>query len=82
MTGYSLLFTPNCHGSTAGCQPDKAVLSPAGHYSILLPAGNYTVTGLDPSCSWVGCSTAFPKTVVVEGGMQVVFNINIDTGIR
>jgi hypothetical protein len=30
----------------------------------------------------MGCASAFPKTVVVEGGMQLVFNINIDTGIR
>ncbi len=81
MTGYSLVFTPQCQGSSS-CQPVKAALNPAGHYSVLLPAGEYTVTGLYPSCTWVGCSSAFPKTVTVEGGMQLVFDVNIDTGIR
>lgn len=81
MTGYSLVFTPQCPESS-NCQPSTAELSPGGHYSILLPAGNYSVTGLHPSCSWMGCSSAFPKTVAVEGGMQLVFNVDIDTGIR
>jgi len=82
MSGYSLVFTPQCSGSSSNCQVSRAVLSPGGHYSILLPAGNYSVTGLYPSCNWMGCSSAFPKTVAVEGGMQLVFNVNIDTGIR
>ena len=80
MTGYSLVFTPQCSGS--GCQSRMAQLSPAGHYSILLPPGNYSVTGLYPDCKWMGCSSAFPKTVTVEGGMQIVFDVSIDTGIR
>ena len=81
MTGYALVFTPQC-AATIGCQSSTAELSPGGHYSILLPAGNYSVTGLSPSCDWVGCSSAFPKSVVVEGGMQLVLNVEIDTGIR
>lgn len=82
MTGYSIVFTPQCAVSALNCKALTASLSPAGHYSILLPEGTYTVTGLNPSCSWVGCSSAFPKTVAVEGGMQLVLNFEIDTGIR
>ncbi len=78
MTGYSVIFTPQC----AGCQSQTAALNPAGHYSILLPPGSYAVTGLDPSCPWVGCSTAFPQPVTVVGGMQVELDVQIDTGIR
>ena len=82
MSGYSLVFTPQCSGSSSNCQARTAELSPGGHYSILLPAGNYSVTGLYPSCNWAGCSSAFPKTVTVDGGMQLVFNVDIDTGVR
>lgn len=81
MTGYSLIFTPRCVG-TAGCSPIVAPLAPSGHYSVLLNPGEYSVTGLAPSCQWVGCPSAFPRTVTVEGGMQLVFDVNIDTGIR
>jgi hypothetical protein len=82
MSGYSLVFTPQCSESPSNCQARTAELSPSGHYSILLPAGNYSVTGLYPSCNWMGCSSAFPKTITVEGGMQLVFSVDIDTGIR
>jgi hypothetical protein len=82
MSGYSIVFTPQCPGSAGSCQAVTAPLSYAGHYSILLPPGAYTVTGLSPACKWMGCSTAFPKIVTVEGGMQLVFNVQIDTGIR
>jgi hypothetical protein len=83
LTGYSLEFASVCP-SFSSCQPTiaRAPLSPSGHYSILLPAGNYSFTGLYPSCKWLGCSSAFPKSVVVEGGMQLVLDFNIDTGIR
>jgi len=83
LTGYSLEFTSQCPTtSTCQTQLSKAALSPSGHYSALLPAGNYTVTGLYPSCNWKGCSATFPKMILVEGGNQLVLNINIDTGIR
>jgi len=83
LSGYSLVFTPQCSSTSfSNCQTSKAELGPSGHYSIPLPAGNYSVTGLYPSCNWVGCSSAFPKTVTVEGGIQLVLNVNIDTGIR
>ncbi len=81
MSGYRLVFTPQCAAS-ASCEPSSAPLSPSGHYSILLPAGNYTVTGLSPSCQWQGCSSAFPKDVTVQGGMQITLDFTIDTGIR
>jgi len=81
MTGYSLVFTPQCVGQS-GCTPVLAPLSPGGHYAALLSPGNYAVTGLSPSCQWVGCASAFPQTVSVVGGMQLVFNVEIDTGIR
>ena len=38
MSGYSLVFTPQCSGSSSNCQARTAELSPGGHYSILLPA--------------------------------------------
>jgi hypothetical protein len=82
LSGYSLVFTPQCTVSASDCNATMAALGPGGHYSIFLPAGNYSVTGLYPSCDWVGCSSAFPKTITVEGGMQLVFNVGIDTGIR
>lgn len=80
MTGYSVVFTLQCTGST--CPSAMAPLNPAGHYSILLPPGSYLVTGLSPKCPWTGCSTAFPQSVAVVGGMQIELNVEIDTGIR
>lgn len=80
ITGYSLVFVPQCLG--AGCKTLRAEILSAGHYSVLLPAGTYVVTGLYPSCDWLGCSHVFPASVVVEGGMQQVLNFDIDTGIR
>jgi hypothetical protein len=80
--GYSLVFAPRCAGAPQSCETLMASIAPSGHYSILLDPGNYTVTGLYPSCPWPGCSTAFPKNVTVVGGMQIVYNFDIDTGIR
>ena len=80
MGGYSLVFAFQCP-SAPDCKSMAAVLSPAGHYSILLDPGNYTVTGLSPSCGWPGCSTAFPRGVTVQGGSQIVVNFDVDTGI-
>jgi hypothetical protein len=84
LTGYSLVFVSQCPDTQTSCQVQTimAQLSPSGHYSIFVPGGNYTVTGLAPSCAWIGCSSAFPKSIVVEGGMQLEFDVNIDTGIR
>ena len=81
MTGYSLVFTPQC-ASQSGCGPILASLTPGGHYSVLLTPGDYSVTGLSPSCQWAGCASAFPRTIKVVGGMQLVFDVDIDTGIR
>ncbi len=80
LSGYSLQFTSVCQG--APCQSYLATIAPSGHYSILLAQGQYSITGLVPSCNWVGCFTTFPLTVEVVGGSQIVANINIDTGIR
>jgi hypothetical protein len=89
ISGYSLEFTFLCQGeSTASpstiCETQNysATISPSGHYSALLPAGTYSITGLKPSCNWQGCATTFPQTVVVQGGNQLVLNLNIDTEIR
>jgi len=90
LTGYSLLFASQCGTAASSVQTSSscqsqaysAQIAPSGHFSILLSPGNYTVTGLSPACSWVGCSTTFPKVVTVEPGQQSVININIDTGIR
>jgi hypothetical protein len=89
LSGYSLLFSPQCGtkgsaSSSASCEEStySAPIAPSGHYSILLAPGNYTITGLSPSCQWVGCASSFPQSVVVEAGQQLVVNINIDTGIR
>ena len=83
LTGYSLEFKSTCQvGVPCQIETSLAPISPSGHYSILLDSGTYSVTGLSPSCVWLGCSTAFPQTVKVEGGMQLVFNVDIDTGIR
>jgi len=85
LSGYSIDFSTLCPQGTASvCQVQNysVLISPSGHYTILLPAGSYSITGLSPFCTWVGCSSAFPETITVEGGMQLVVNINIDTGIR
>ena len=83
LTGYSLEFTSSCPDAVQ-CQNETSLapISPSGHYAILLDPGKYTVSGLAPSCIWLGCSSTFPQTVVVESGIQLVFNVNIDTGIR
>jgi len=81
LTGYSLVFTQQCAGPSA-CGQILAPLAPGGHYSVLLNPGDYSVAGLSPSCQWVGCASAFPKTVTVAGGVQLVFDVDIDTGIR
>ena len=81
MTGYCLEFAPQCTGST-GCSTVLVPLAPGGHFSALLNPGDYTLTGLSPSCQWTGCTSAFPRTVTVEGGSQLVLNLDIDTGIR
>jgi len=89
LSGYSLDFALNCGmaalpSSSTSCEEStfSAQIAPSGHYSILLAPGNYTITGLSPSCSWVGCASSFPESVVVEAGHQLVVNVNIDTGIR
>jgi hypothetical protein len=83
LTGYSLVFTSVCSGeSSCQVQTFLAPLSPSGHFSILLHPGEYSVTGLSPSCSWMGCSSTFPQSVVVVGGSQLVMDFNVDTGIR
>lgn len=82
MSGYSILFEPSCLGTEAPCKVMSAALSQSGHYSILLDPGDYSVTGLSPSCGWLGCSTAFPESVIVQSGVQTVLNFQIDTGIR
>ena len=85
LTGYSLEFTLQCTSSSTSCQSATTSLAqfgPNGQYSILLPAGYYLISGLSPSCPWLGCSSAFPKSVVVQGGMQISVDVNIDTGIR
>jgi hypothetical protein len=88
ITGYSLNFVLACTGPEGSpsnsCQTRNysAAIAPSGHYSALLPAGNYSISGLSPSCKWMGCTTTFPKSVKVEGGMQIVVDLNIDTGIR
>jgi len=76
------LFVPNCTGTSETCKSQMAALAPSGHYSILLNPGNYTVTGLYPSCPWLGCAATFPKTITVLAGTQIVYNFDIDTGIR
>lgn len=80
LSGYSLQFTSSCQA--ASCQSYLAAIAPSGHYSILLSSGQYLITGLVPSCNWLGCSATFPQTVEVLAGSQLVVNINIDTGIR
>jgi hypothetical protein len=84
LTGYSIVFSNQCGTSSASCQRQifTAPIAPSGHYSVLLAPGSYTITGLSPSCSWAGCSSSFPKAVVVEGGQQLIVNISVDTGIR
>ena len=73
LTGYSLVFSPQCGIPSTSCQKENfiASIAPSGHYSILLAPGNYTITGLSPSCNWVGCSSSFPEAAVVKGGQQL-----------
>ncbi len=88
LTGYSLVFTSQCGtagmASSTTCERQNftAAIAPSGHYSILLAPGDYSITGMSPSCSWVGCSTTFPKAVTVLAGQQIIVNVDVDTGIR
>jgi hypothetical protein len=85
IAGYSLVFISQCGASSStSCQGQDftAQIGPNGHYSIMLAPGNYVMTGLAPSCNWLGCSLSFPKAVAVEGGQQIIVNVEIDTGIR
>jgi hypothetical protein len=76
LSNYALVFVPQC-SLGPNCLTSLANIYPTGHYSILLNPGNYTVFWLFPSCSWAGCSSAFPQKVTVVGGMQVVLNIDL-----
>jgi hypothetical protein len=85
LMGYSITFASVCSSdvaSSGSCETFSAPIGAGGHYSILLDPGTYSITGLSPSCKWVGCSSAFPQRVVVQPGQQIVVNINVDTGIR
>ncbi len=82
LTGYSLIFSSQCGAAACDKQNFTAQIAPSGHYSILLAPGNYSIVGLSPSCKWVGCASTFPKAVTVEGGQQLVVNVDVDTGIR
>lgn len=84
-SGCSLEFASRCGsgGGTQSCtsQTFRAPIFASGHYSILLPAGEYSITGLSPPCSWSGCASEFPLAVSVAPGDQVVVNVNVETGI-
>ena len=80
LSGYSLQFTSVC--GVQSCQTFLAPIYFSGHFSILLSPGQYSITSIVPSCNWMGCSSAFPRTIEVIGGSQLVVDINIDTGIR
>ena len=82
LTGYSLEISSVCQATPCEVQNFSAPIAPSGHYSVLLPPGNYSMTGLSPSCSWLGCSSTFPMAVTVEAGQQEVVNVMVDTGIR
>jgi hypothetical protein len=77
ISNYSLMFNPVCRGESS-CGPTTLVpIYPSGHFTVLLAAGNYTVLGIKPSCNWIGCSTAFPQSVTVEAGQQIVLDIDV-----
>jgi len=76
-TGYSVEFRLVCQAAPCTALNYSAPISPSGHYSALLPGGTYQILGLSPSCNWGGCSSTFPETIVVQGGMQLVKNIQI-----
>jgi len=78
ISDYKLIFNPIC---PTGSSCDRATLVPiypSGHFSALLDAGNYTILGMSPSCDWSGCSAAFPQSMTVEGGQQLVADIDIE----
>jgi hypothetical protein len=76
--GYSLEFSTVCStGASCRISNYSAPISPSGHYSVLLPAGTYSITGLKPTCPWADCSSILPRTVFVAGGIQLVVNIVI-----
>ena len=79
MSGYSLVFTPDCTGLCSALS--RAVpLESDGHFSVTLPVRKYVVS-MD-SCEWIGCSAALPRTVSLSAGKTTLLNISIDTGIR
>lgn len=79
LVGYSLEFSLACPSGSSACEVlnYSASISPSGHYSVLLPAGTYSIVGLEPTCPITSCSSISPDTVVVEGGVQLVVNVAI-----
>ncbi len=58
----------------------KIALNSDGTFESDIPSDTYTVGLTD--CTYLGCSTALPKTVEVKKGETSQVNIDIDTGIR
>jgi hypothetical protein len=52
----------------------------SGVVQASLAPGSYSVNL--SSCTYMGCSSAFPKSVVIVAGQSVGINVSIDTGIR
>lgn len=79
MTGYSLIFTPQCYELCPALSRSVA-LGADGRYAVSLPVGTYSAS-LN-FCPWLGCSSALPRTVTIDSGLTTTLNITIDTGIR
>jgi len=69
LSSYKLVF----HSATG--QDVLVPVYPTNHFATSLPVGTYTVTGFSPGCNWAGCDSDFPKTVVVQFGMQTTIEI-------
>jgi hypothetical protein len=52
----------------------------SGVVQASLAPGSYSVNL--SSCTYMGCSSALPKSVVIVAGQSVGINVSIDTGIR
>jgi len=69
--------------SATGALAASAEISPAGHYSMRLPAGSYNISVAQENGQPYGIPGAnAPKRIGIAAGVSAELDFDIDTGIR